>query len=126
MITSEQQQQQQQHSQQHPLVFLLSGGNATDGAAATGEFIEDVCLKILQGGNVLRDLKTCGIIMVLGDDRGLSQENESVIVKTTPATHLFRVSLGPDILFACHCVTLLHHYLDKCLHNCLLRPPRRM
>ena len=34
------------------------------------------------------------------------------------------VSLGSDVLFASHAIVLVHHYLDRALHSCLVRPPR--
>jgi len=40
------------------------------------------------------------------------------------AAPIFRVSLGPVVLFASHSIVLLHHYLDKHAHACKLRTPR--
>ena len=35
------------------------------------------------------------------------------------------VSLGNDVLFASHTIVIMHHYLDKILHSCVVKPPRQ-
>ena len=67
-----------------------------------------------------------GIIVVLGDDRGLLPEDEAMVSRVAKEyeARTFRVSLGPVVLFASHSIVLLHHYLDKLCHACKLRTPR--
>ena len=116
-----------------PLLFLLSGGSQTNGACATGEDIEHVCNKIQKDEEMLLRLRKNGILCVLGDDRGLTPEDEREIEapffkhkEFHKKSGIFHVSLGPDVLFTNQCVVLLNHYLDKCLHSCDVKAPRKM
>ena len=63
---------------------------------------------------------------MLGDDRGLTVEDEAEIERRNSEAVVFRVSLGRDVLFTNQCVVLVNHYLDRILHSCAIRPPRKM
>ena len=67
------------------------------------------------------------LIVLLGDDRGLSAETEAAVEQTvlSGGGKLHRVSLGGDVLFASHCIVLVQHYLDKFVHKCTSREPRK-
>ena len=67
-----------------------------------------------------------GVVVVLGDDRGLLDDDEALVARLAgeAGAPLLRVSLGGVVLFSSHSIVLLHHYLDKLLHACALRPPR--
>ena len=91
--------------------------------AAGGEFIGDLCTRIAARGpaNPLS-----GVVVLLGDDRGLTEREEEQLLSLAAArgSEVCRVSLGEDILFASHSIVLVHHYLDRALHSCFVRPPR--
>ena len=111
-----------------PVVFLLSGGASTGGAGATGEPVEDVCARLRYDPTARRALITSGVLVILGDDRGLTENDEAEVERAAASRQglLFRVCLGPDVLFTNQCVVLVHHYLDKLLHSCEVRAPRKM
>ena len=98
-----------------PAVLLL---------AASGLPIEEVCVKMSSDSSVQQS----GVCVVLGDNRGLSQEDEADILAAVKrrGASLHTVSLGADVLFASHSIVLLHHYLDKGIHSCKVKPPREM
>lgn len=109
---------------------------------AQGEHIDAVCARLapIVGASgadpaprgcfapVAADAHTGGVVVVLGDDRGLMPQDEAMVARVA-AEHgapVFPVSLGPVVLFASHSIVLLNHYLDKLLHACALRTPRDM
>ena len=55
------------------------------------------------------------IVVILGDDRGLTTEDEGLVEAEARSVGapVRRVSLGPDVLFTNQCVILVQHYLDK-------------
>jgi tRNA (pseudouridine54-N1)-methyltransferase len=58
------------------------------------------------------DVRGCKVdlkdkVFILGDDQGLLPEDESLL-EGLPA-----ISLGPQVLHADHCITLLHNELDR-------------
>lgn len=67
-----------------------------------------------------------GVVVVLGDDRGLMPEDEAMVARVAAEfdAPVIPVSLGPVVLFASHSIVLLNHYLDKLVHACAIRPPR--
>jgi len=67
-----------------------------------------------------------GVVVIIGDDRGMSKDDEDLITKKVEAKSgkIQKISLGGDVLFASHCIVLLNHYLDKMLHSCKSRPHR--
>ena len=67
-------------------------------------------------------------MVLLGDDRGLSSDEERQVLHEASArgSEVRRVSLGEDVLFASHSIVLVHHYLDRALHSCQVRPPRML
>jgi len=95
---------------------------------ARGEPIEAACARLQpllrrqagEGGAAR------GVVVVLGDDRGLLDDDEALVARLAgeAGAPLLRVSLGGVVLFSSHSIVLLHHYLDKLLHACALRPPR--
>jgi len=97
---------------------------------AQGEHIDQICPQLLAYGKEQDKAqprgRARGIVVVLGDDRGLLPEDECMIAQVAQefSTRIFRVSLGPVVLFASHSIVLLHHYLDKLCHPCRLRTPR--
>ncbi|KAL1523241.1 hypothetical protein AB1Y20_018192 [Prymnesium parvum] len=97
-----------------PTLLLLS---------AAGRFIGDVCGDIAAaaaGG------PTPGVVVLLGDDRGLTGKEEADILAAAGrrGSAVRRVSLGEDMLFASHAIVIVHHYLDRLLHSCRMPPPR--
>jgi tRNA pseudouridine-54 N-methylase len=96
-----------------PAVLLL---------AASGQGIEEVCTALKGDAR----LPESGVVVILGDNRGLSTEDEAVIkaVVARRGAALHTASLGQDVLFASHTIVLLHHYLDRLLHSCQVKPPR--
>lgn len=88
---------------------------------AAGKPIEKVLSKLAGTGALAG-----GLIVLLGDDRGLTEADEesvSAVVKAYGGK-LSRVSLGGDVLFASHSIVLVNHYLDKLVHSCELRASR--
>jgi hypothetical protein len=101
-----------------PLLLLLS---------TKGTFIGDLCRELADGdGAHVPAMPSSGVVVLLGDDRGLSDDEERRVqaVATARGSQVRAVSLGPDVLFASHAIVLVHHYLDNYLHSCHVRPPR--
>ena len=98
-----------------PMLLLLS---------ASGVFIGDLCAE-LASSPAFRAAPS-GVVVLLGDDRGLDEEEERRVraEATARGSAVRNVSLGSDVLFASHAIVLVHHYLDRHLHSCLIRPPR--
>ena len=61
-----------------------------------------------------------GVVVLLGDNRGLDISEEAIATKLEEngKAVVRRVSLGPVPLLGSHCIVLLHHYLDKLAHTC--------
>lgn len=70
----------------------------------------------------------CGIVTLLGDDRGLHEDDELTAERIAEevGAHVMRVSLGRHVLFSIHSITLLHHYLDEHMHCCAAKAVRDM
>lgn len=115
-----------------PIVFLLAGGSSTGGCGAVGEPIEEVLEQIKKNNckkpGTHSDSNRLNILSIIGDDRGLTPDDEKLVEKicSESGAKLYHVCLGSEVLFACHCVLLVNHYLDKVLHTCPAPPPRRM
>ena len=84
------------------------------------------------GGSGVTSASRCGIrasggvVVLLGDDRGLEPDEEREVLAEAAArgSAVHRVSLGSNTLFASHAIVLVHHYLDRHVHDCVLRQPR--
>jgi hypothetical protein len=98
-----------------PMLLLLS---------ASGVFIGDLCAEL--ASSAAFRAAPSGVVVLLGDDRGLDEEEERRVraEATARGSAVRSVSLGSDVLFASHAIVLVHHYLDRHLHSCLIRPPR--
>ena len=94
-----------------PALLLLS---------ENGRFIAEVCDEMRTQG------ASGGVVVLLGDDRGLEPEEEREVLAEAAArgSAVHRVSLGSNTLFASHAIVLVHHYLDRHVHDCVLRQPR--
>lgn len=88
---------------------------------AEGTFIGDLCTELTAAAT-----PPSAIVVLLGDDRGLTEAEEGTVktLASQRGTAIRRVSLGADVLFASHSIVLVHHYLDRYLHSCHVRPPR--
>jgi tRNA pseudouridine-54 N-methylase len=95
-----------------PLLLLLN---------ADGQFIGELCDELATASKA-----PAGVVVLLGDDRGLSASEEHDVLQLAAqrGADVRRVSLGQDVLFASHSIVLVHHYLDRTLHSCAVRPPR--
>jgi hypothetical protein len=64
--------------------------------------------------------KENGVVILLGDNRGLNAEEEEGLVKMEQegVATVVKVSLGPTPLLASQCIVLVHHYLDRLAHCC--------
>ena len=93
-----------------PVLLLLS---------PTGEPIGSLCAELVPA-------PPGGVIVLLGDDRGLTDAEEREVLRLAAAggATVRRVSLGEDVLFASHSIVIVHHHLDNALHSCAVRPPR--
>ena len=111
-----------------PMLLLL---------AASGEFIGELCARLAAAAKARQDAARAsgaplqpgpfsGVVVLLGDDRGLEAHEERAVLGLARqrGSEVCRVSLGADMLFASHSIVLVHHYLDRHLHSCLVRPPR--
>ncbi|CAE8691094.1 unnamed protein product [Polarella glacialis] len=61
------------------------------------------------------------VLIVLGDDRGLTAAQEAATLEaaaTASNCQVLRVSLGPEVLLGSHCIVLVQHYMDRLLHCC--------
>jgi tRNA pseudouridine-54 N-methylase len=67
-----------------------------------------------------RDIKIREFITILGDNRGLTSEDEATARKIAEEAgeELHSVSLGGQMLLASHSIVLVQHYLDLHLHMC--------
>ena len=85
---------------------------------------EDLCQELV---DLSTQSRPQSLIVVLGDDRGISPETESELeaMVTARSGTLRKISLGGDVLFASHCIVLLQHYLDKHVHQCSKADPRQ-
>ena len=94
-----------------PALLLLS---------ENGRFIAEVCDEMRTQG------ASGGVVVLLGDDRGLEPEEEREVLAEAAArgSAVLRVSRGSNTLFASHAIVLVHHYLDRHVHDCVLRQPR--
>lgn len=88
-----------------------------------GEPVEAVCA-LLGGAGGVRPAG--GVVVVVGDDRGLTADEQAAVAAAARevGAPILRVSLGCEVLFASHCIVLLHHYLDKLWHGCAHAPGR--
>ena len=102
-----------------PILLLLT---------ATGEFIGSMCTELAARVAGASPPPISGVVVLLGDDRGLSHDEERTVLHlaSVRGAEVRRVSLGEDVLFASHSIVLVHHYLDRLLHSCLVRPPRML
>lgn len=93
------------HRGQSPVLLLLT---------EDAPFIEDV----MQEHS--RQIQAGGVIVLLGDNRGLTAEEETMCCKLVEShgVTLARSSMGSVSLLASHCIVLVHHYLDGCVHTC--------
>ena len=73
----------------------------------------------------LKDLRERGVkihefVTILGDNRGLTGEDEATARKVAEEAgeELHAVSLGGQMLLASHSIVLVQHYLDVHLHMC--------
>jgi hypothetical protein len=105
-----------------PTLFLLS---------ATGTFIGDACADMLAAARAnpadrAAGAVPAGVVVLLGDDRGLTAKEEAEIHAAAEelGCNVRSVSLGNDMLLASHAIVLVHHYLDRNLHSCQLPPSR--
>ncbi|KAG8460409.1 hypothetical protein KFE25_011900 [Diacronema lutheri] len=98
-----------------PAVLVLDGA---------GEPVEAVCARL---AGERGDPPAGGVVVIVGDDRGLTADEERAVAEAAAAVRapVLRVSLGREVLFASHCVVLLHHYLDKLWHGCAHPPGRQ-
>ena len=94
-----------------PLLLLL------EGAPPLAQVLAEYGLMGVNGGarQPLTDL-----IVVLGDDKGLSEEEVAMVKEAAVGGPVLCASLGETALLASQCITILHHYLDA-IHSC---PPR--
>jgi len=92
----------------HRTVLLLLDAN--------GMPVEQVCQQVRRGPNLT------GVVIVVGDHRGYSEEFMSNCseVATSVGAEVLHVSLGGTTLLASHAIVILHHYLDEHLHRCQL------
>ena len=97
-----------------PILLLLTAG---------GEFLGDLCTELAAAAQ-----PPSGVVVLLGDDRGLSDAEEREVLRLAAArgAPVRRASLGEDVLFASHAIVLVHHYLDRALHSCAVKPPREL
>jgi tRNA (pseudouridine54-N1)-methyltransferase len=90
---------------------------ASEGIYVSRLDLEGVLSKVGREGAVYlhergEDLRGCkaelrDMTFVLGDDQGLTPDEEGAL------EGLARISLGPQVLHAHHCITLLHNELDR-------------
>jgi hypothetical protein len=77
-------------------------------------------------------IKVRDMIVMLGDDRGLSEADLKTYEETAAefGVPITPVSLGGAMLLASHCIVLVQHYIDVILHTCPAklweRPPREV
>ncbi|MDR3206220.1 MAG: tRNA (pseudouridine(54)-N(1))-methyltransferase TrmY, partial [Candidatus Methanoplasma sp.] len=48
-------------------------------------------------------------IFVLGDNKDLTEEEESTLLARSPS----KISVGPSVLHADHCIIIIHNELDR-------------
>jgi len=104
---------------------LLKAKNGKEVSSSPGIYVsrrglEDV-MKVLAGTEIiyLHENGTCmenaefdmetDLTFVLGDHMDLTEEEENIILKYNP----IKVSLGPEILHADHCIVVSHNILDR-------------
>jgi tRNA pseudouridine-54 N-methylase len=116
-----------------PIVFILD---------ANGEDIEKCCSRLAAAAAAGTHERSTismsddgpiqigerGVVVLLGDDRGLHEEDEVMAERVAKecGAPVMRVSLGRSVLFAIHSIVLVHHYLDKYLHTCKAKAARDM
>ena len=104
-----------------PMLLLLN---------ANGQFIGDLCSELASNAASTSSTNPLsgGVVVLLGDDRGLSSDEERQVLALAEkrGSLVKTVSLGEDVLFASHSIVLVHHYLDRALHSCLVKAPRQL
>lgn len=88
--------------------------------AEDGLPVGKACAQLREGESL------AGVVTVLGDDRGLSDDVLDTLEATAKqnGAEMVRVSLGGTTLLASHAIVILHHYLDEKLHRCEVKRPR--
>jgi hypothetical protein len=90
----------------NPVVFQLEEGAPP---------LEGVLHSLLTASNS-RDPPPTSYIVLLGDNEGLSKEQEAQVSSALTSSHtLIRVGLGGTELLASQCITIVHYLLDAAL-----------
>jgi len=110
-----------------PHTFEQSVRAAVDGTEGAAAGVPPVLLLLDEAAPLIdtvaagwREHVAGGVVIVLGDNRGLSADEEAFCDSLEAAgdARVVRVSLGPVPLLASQCIVLLHHYLDRLAHTC--------
>jgi hypothetical protein len=104
----------------HPVILILQEGAQPIGSVLSSLIASCDAAAAVSGDSDVASAATgvttppSSIITVLGDDAGLTQEQQDSISSATAAAGATVVyaSLGPMQLLASQCITLVHHYLD--------------
>eukprot|EP00440_Ansanella_granifera_P052233 gb/GFBE01056635.1/.p1 GENE.gb/GFBE01056635.1/~~gb/GFBE01056635.1/.p1 ORF type:complete len:124 (+),score=14.88 gb/GFBE01056635.1/:1-372(+) len=93
---------------------------------AAEEVLKDLRARWLRPTTADEDADNTGgtpnqVLIVLGDDRGLTQSQEAAVEELATQQkycEVLRVSLGPEVLLGSHCIVLVQHWLDRIMHCC--------
>lgn len=100
----------------HPVILILQ-----EGAQPLSSVLDS-----LMGADALQSGPPSSVITVLGDDAGLTPEQQAVAAAAADSAgvQLLYASLGPMQLLASQCITLVHHYLDLAVGPSNMQKPK--